>query len=227
MDAAAGDLYDYFRYNTCRNNDICQHIATEMCESITCLIDKNKVYTDLKLDNILYNIKNDKVFIKLGDLGSITNLNNSHVPFEDGIYDENMNLMEGKKHPKWKSFYRHGGISTYTPPEMWFHDFDFSEAPCSVAVQSWLIALVICKMFDVFDKFSYTRSDKHRFSRPSDGLTIFLREENEMKTMVKNAIDKGVFGKLNTTNLVACFSVNPHYRPPVSEILSKTKWVKK
>lgn len=71
-----GDLSDFFKKNQNCNSSIIIKIMKFLIDSVNCLYSNGLCYTDMKKQNILYKLEDDKLNLLLGDLGSITEIGN-------------------------------------------------------------------------------------------------------------------------------------------------------
>lgn len=76
FELAYGNILDYIKQNVIFENDI-KNIFLQILCSIKKLHEKNIIHLDIKPDNILYIIKDDKIKVKISDFGnSVYNYNN-------------------------------------------------------------------------------------------------------------------------------------------------------
>ena len=73
-----GDIYKPI-YKNIFHHEVKQKVLKFVLEAFISLLEVDKIYGDIKLEQILYKYKNGKLKLKIGDLGSITNLNFSYV----------------------------------------------------------------------------------------------------------------------------------------------------
>lgn len=73
-----GDIYKPI-YKNIFHHEVKQKVLKFVLEAFISLLEIDKLYGDIKLEQILYKYKNGKLKLKIGDLGSIANLNGSYV----------------------------------------------------------------------------------------------------------------------------------------------------